>query len=226
MDNRAYIIIHGFGGGLEEIEYLNQYLSVSDISARCVLLAGHGKTRKELGKSTYKDWLRSAQQALIKAKKERDSVVLIGFSMGGLICAYLEAKYKVDGLVLVNTPIYFWNVKLIAKSILNDIKRSRCDNITYYKKAVLGIPLRACFQFLRLLAKSKKLWSSVACPTLIVQCRDDESVRPKSAEFIKSKIKSKATLKYYQGGCHQVFFKENNCRENVCKDILNFLNSL
>ncbi|MDD2361429.1 MAG: alpha/beta hydrolase [Oscillospiraceae bacterium] len=225
MNNRAYIIIHGFGGGLEEIGYLKEYLIKNDISPRCVLLAGHGGTKKELRKSKYMDWIRSGEQALEKAKNEYDSVVLMGFSMGGLICSYLETKYKVDGLVLINTPVYYWNIKVIAKSIIDDIKNRRCDNISYYKKAAFKTPIRSCIQFLRLLAKSKKIFQNIECPTLVIQCKNDETVKPKSAAFIERKIERDITVKYYEGGCHQVFSKTCECREKVCRDILNFCNN-
>jgi len=224
VHNRAYIIIHGFGGGLNEIEYLKEYLFKHDISAQSVLLAGHGSTKKELSKSTYMDWIQSGDRALVKVKNEYDSVALIGFSMGGLVCTYLENQHKVDRLVLINTPVYFWNIKVIFKSLFYDIKHRRCDNISYYKKAVFGTPIRSCIQFLRMLTKSKKLFQNIACPTLIIQCLNDESVKPKSAAFIESKIKSDVTLKYYKGGCHQVFSKTNDCRKNICYDILCFVN--
>jgi carboxylesterase len=188
------------------------------------LLAGHGGTKKELGKSNYIDWIRSANQSFEKAKSEYDSITLIGFSMGGLICTYLANQSKIDRLVLINTPVYFWNIKVILKSIFYDIKHRQFDNIRYYGKSAFGTPIRSGIQFLKILTKSKKLFQNIECPTLIIQCINDESVKPKSAAFIESKIKSNAKVKYYEGGCHQVFSKATECREIVCNDILCFIN--
>lgn len=223
--DRAYIIIHGFGGGLDEIEYLKQYLLKNDIPAQTILLAGHGGTKKELGKSTYMDWIGSADTFLKKIKNDYDRITLIGFSMGGLISAYLENQYKtkIDRLVLINTPVYFWNIEVILKSVFYDIRHRQSDNIRYYKKALFGTSVRSGIQFLRILTKGKKFFQNIECPTLIVQCMNDESVKPKSAAFIENKIKSDATVKYYNGGCHQVFSKATDCRECVCSDILYFI---
>ncbi|MDX9871774.1 MAG: alpha/beta fold hydrolase [Clostridia bacterium] len=221
--NNVCVIIHGFGGGLKEIAYLKEFLQRNNQTVETILLAGHGVSKKELGDSTYLEWLSSADRAFRRITRQYDSVTLIGFSMGGLIATYLANKYQAEKIVLVNTPVYFWNVQVILKSVLQDLRQNRRDHIRYYQRAFARTPVRSGLQFLHILAKGKEWFQHIKCPTLILQCRDDESVKPKSAAYIESKIKAESTLKYYEGGCHQIFSNACDCRESACRDILGFI---
>lgn len=223
MNNSVCVIIHGFGGGLKEIAYLEQYLRQNNRTVETILLAGHGVSKKELGDSTYLEWLSSADRAFRKITRKYDSVTLIGFSMGGLISTYLANKYKAERLVLVNTPVYFWNIQVIVKSVLQDLQDRQYKHIDYYRRSFARTPMRSGLQFLRILTKGKEWFQHVKCPTLILQCRDDESVRPKSAAYIQRRMKAEVTLKYYEGGCHQIFSNACQCRESACRDILGFI---
>ena len=91
--------------------------------------------------------------------------------MGGLLAANLW-NYKLRGLVTVNTPVFYWNPKVIVSNLLSDFGR--------YRKKYLDVStdksLSSLIEFLRLLAKSKPMFGNITCKTLVVQALDDDTV--------------------------------------------------
>ncbi len=223
MKDFACIVVHGFAGGLYEIEYLVNQLNCSGIDTFPVILAGHGigQTKKELSEYTYKQWVSSARIQIEEIAEKYKNFVFIGFSMGGLVCVNLVNEFNVVGFVTINTPIYFWDVKLIAGNIISGFRTKNFERIQYYIKSSKKSSIKAMINFLKILITSKKLFSNVCCKTLILQCLDDDTVKNKSAEYISNKIGEIAVAKYYENGGHLVLLSEN--RNAVCQDIANFL---
>ena len=218
------MIIHGFGGSAKEIQYLCDFLQKRGVDARTVLLAGHGGTKCDLSASSHTDWIESAQKAVAALAPQK--VDLIGFSMGGLICAQLAGIPHVDKLVFVNTPIYFWNIKAIAIDIIGGLIKRQFERITYYTKSISRVSTKSSIDFLHILFASKPMFAQVYKPSLILQCKDDESVWPSSARYIKRKIGESALLRFYSGGGHQLFSdRAAGIRDSACEDIHQFLYS-
>ena len=222
MEENAYLIIHGFGGSTEEIEYLERYLHEKGLNTHTVLLAGHGAGKRELKKSSYVQWIASVEETVNTLKQQYRYIHLIGFSMGGLISAQVSSAPEIGKIVFVNTPIYFWNVEIIARDVVDNIRNKKFDKISYYKKSVMGASVKSGIDFLKILSKSKRLFKNIQNRALIVQCREDESVHFKSAQYIKGKMGDRAALRYYDGGRHKVFAVPE-LRDEVCKDIYCFL---
>ena len=222
MSDEINVIIHGFGGSTKEIMYLKEYLDGNGLAIQTITLAGHGGTKKDLHKTSHKNWLESAEAEIAKLSTQYGKINLIGFSMGGLISANIALSQKINKLVFVNTPIYFWNLKLIAKRVFTDLRSGGNENIAYFRKSVGGVSIKSAIEFLRILSKTKKILNTLQTQSLILQCTEDETVHYKSAEYLKSKLKN-TRLKYYEGGHHQIFLKAIDLRDEFCGEILNFL---
>ncbi len=219
----AYLIIHGFAGSTREIEYLENYLCKRGLNTHTFLLAGHGGTKKDLSSTSCINWIDSAVKVVEKLSLTYKKINIIGFSMGGLICVHLASLPKIGKIVFINTPIYFWNIKVILNGIVDDIRKKQTKNISYYKRSVSGVSIKSCIDFLNILSKSKKILKNVQNISLILQCKNDESVHFKSAEYLKRGLGGKTELCYYNGGCHQVFLKSAELRDSVCEKIYRFL---
>ena len=222
MASEINIIIHGFGGSVADIIYLADFLAAKGLNTHVAALAGHGGGKKQLAATSHLDWIASAKTQIDKFVDKYDKINLLGFSMGGLISAKLAANFgaeKIGKIVFVNTPIYFWNGKIIARDIIGRDKA----RIAYYRASARGIAAKSGLDFLRILAHSKRLLADTMPPSLILQCMDDEAVRHKSAGYIKARLGEKATVKYYEGGCHLVFVEETTLRDIVCADIYEFI---
>ncbi len=86
------LLIHGFSGTPGELRPLAERLAEQDYSVEAPLLAGHGGSQDELTAVTWRDWITSARQALDTLRARCETVVLVGFSMGGAITLYLAAN--------------------------------------------------------------------------------------------------------------------------------------
>ncbi|GHU34076.1 carboxylesterase [Clostridia bacterium] len=221
MPNLAVVLIHGFCGSPEELAYLHSRLEACGVRVYSFTLAGHGGTKDELRRSKYADWIHSAEDYLNSLPEEQ--IALIGFSMGGLIAAYLASDKRVGKIAFINTPIDFWNLEVIFSGIITDISERKLTNLQQYTKSAAKTPLASGVQFIKLRDNSKKRFANVTQEVFIAQCTKDESVWPSSAEFIRSHVSGSAEMKLYEGGCHQVIARDNNCREAVVEDILSFI---
>lgn len=174
------LLIHGFAGARYEVSPLYDYLKERGYPVAMPLLAGHEGTKADLAKSTYHQWIASADEAYCALRKECSEVAVIGFSMGGLIAVQLYQKYRYLALVTVNTPVYYWNLIKIMENLKSDFR-------VYAKKyfnSGTDKPVSALVEFEKILKKTKPLFRLLDCPLLVVQTQDDDVVKPKSGEYI------------------------------------------
>lgn len=202
---KACLLIHGFTDSPQTMEGLAKALSKEGFYVVNMCLAGHGKDRETLLKSTAKQWIESARKEFFAHKDEYD-IIPIGFSMGGLIGAILASENSVSKIVFINTPIYVWGMrKYVARRT---------------HQGVRGSSLKLKFEFLKVLKKSKRLLGKISAPALVLQSKDDLTVRPHSAEYIKNEIKL-ASMSYIQGGRHLVLYSDY--AKEVTDKIIDFL---
>lgn len=219
------LVIHGFGGNVDEVSLLVDLLKQKGFKISCPMLKGHTGRRRDLGEADYTEWIESAEDALIKLKSDCSHIILIGFSMGGLIAVNLSLKYYVDGVVTLNMPIYYWDVKKILLNIREDIRTRDFSNTRRYIESSLDKPVSALINFRILLGKTKKLIRYLDMPLFIAQALEDDTVRCKSARYIYNNAASKSkVLKYYENSGHLI------CQSSACKklaaDIIEFIEKL
>ncbi|WP_265444605.1 alpha/beta hydrolase [Acetivibrio straminisolvens] len=224
-DGIGCLIIHGFAGNLGEIEPLNRYLSSKGFVTQCPILKGHMGSRQDLAVAKYTQWIESAENSLLELNSRCNKIIIIGFSMGGLIAVNLAAKYKTYGIVTLNTPIYHWDIKRIVKNVANDIKTKDYKHIKYYIGSATSIPFSSMINFKVLLGKTKPLLKNIRCPIFIAQGLIDDTVHHKSADYIYKNVSSKVKyVKYYENSnhiiCHSIDSKD------VFTDIENFIENI
>ncbi|MGC7872689.1 alpha/beta hydrolase [Desulfosporosinus sp. SYSU MS00001] len=219
--NTGYLLIHGFSGSRREIDSLVTKLNECGLPTAIPLLAGHESTRKDLARSKYTHWIQSVLDAYVDLEKRCNNVVVIGFSMGGLLGIQLCQVHKIQALVLINTPIFYGNTKRVILNL-------RCDFRFYVRKYLNSSanvpPLRAIIQFVILLHKTKSLLANIKCTSMIIQTLDDDTVKPKSANYLNSRIAGPKVLKTYPIGGHVVFQSETG--DKISAELCCFLQEL
>lgn len=107
----AIVTIHGFGDPTffqKEAYELSRYAGVNWYQ---VILPGHGQDIPQRKQRTYKDWENEVQQLIEMASQSAKKVVVVGFSLGGLL-AFSQAiipNSSIDGLVLVEPAFKIHN---------------------------------------------------------------------------------------------------------------------
>src|SRR5699024_4394200 len=190
------LILHGYTGGQYEIEPLRAYLSErTDWKIEVPILMGHGEELR-LEEASHEIWLEEAGEALEKLRAECETVYVIGFSMGGMIAAYLAATQKIDKLVLLSTARKYLSFKYlsyyIAEMIGDGFKRKLHENehFVHFISKFAEIPLKANIEVMRLVNRTKDYLKDITTPVFIAQGQKDEMVPFKTAYFLEKEIGS------------------------------------
>lgn len=196
------LLIHGFAGDINDILPLAKRLREEGYQVECPTLEGHGTTRRQMAKSTRHDWLRSAEEGYKRLKMRADSIVVIGFSMGGLLAFHLTTNYPVELLITLNTPYKYWDVKQAVSYLREDFP----THSRRYIQGIGRIPLSSMVQFRRLLEETKPLLSKITTPYVLLQARLDDTVHAVSAEILASSVDAAAEpqISWYEHSNHMI----------------------
>lgn len=216
------LLIHGFGGKPGDVEPLAEYLRDKGITAVCPTLKGHTGEKIDLKGVSYSQWIESAQIEMKKLCNQCKSIVVLGFSMGGLIAVSLPYSVQVKGIVLLNTPIYPWNIKQIGMNLLKDLRRQSYDHFKLYASCISKIPFSAVLEFLKFLHIAKPLFKEVKLPLFIVQSLMDDIVQPRSADYIYQNTPLADKSLFYYGSSDHLICHSKGAR-GLFKDILLFV---
>ncbi|HLR81160.1 MAG TPA: alpha/beta fold hydrolase [Bacillota bacterium] len=191
------LMIHGFTGGPYELEPLASYLEQhTNWQIELPTLPGHGQ-KLSLENISHEQWIEAIEKKFQQLQKKCDHVYVIGFSMGGMIAAYIAAKYPVEKLVLLATSGKYLSFKQIGMDLANVIKDGVSgklkDNQMYahYKKKLGEVPIQANFEFLKLVRFTRKHLKKIESPVLIAQGQQDGMVPYKTAYYLDEEIPSK-----------------------------------
>lgn len=212
------LLIHGFSGSPPEMRWLGAYLAERGARVEGVRLAGHGTQPEDLRHLTWRDWLKSASEGLERLHHEGRKVVVIGFSMGGLLAIRLCAAQPdlVAGLIAISSPIYFRDRRIHLIPIVRHVVRwhhvkspSLHTDPTAHTRYVSyrRYPLIAVDQLLNLMRTTRKVLPQVRTPVLIMHGMRDDVVHPRSAGYIYRHIGSpRRDLEWWHNSGHGVVF--------------------
>ncbi|QWU15376.1 Esterase/lipase [Paenibacillus sophorae] len=212
------LFIHGFTGGIFEIEPLSEYLEQHHCLTRTFTLEGHTGRRADMLRANREDWYRQAGKELEELAENRYGVHVIGFSMGALIASFLAARHKavVKSLTLLAAPVFPLNPAEIIKTL---------GSLTMLKNYVSkfgSTPVHANREFGRIVRESFDLYPQIEAPTLIVQGKKDHLVKTKSAAYLQQHIGSpvKEVLLIERSG-HMLCYCEE--KDKVMGEVLQFI---
>jgi esterase/lipase len=132
-------------------------------------------------------WLNRVEQPLNKLILENKRILLVGFSMGGVIASYLASKFKVDRLVLLAPAFEYITIKAIIDTVegvaRQIIKRPEIPSNDYP-------PLPETFTntFKDIVSKCKDSIKHVDCPVLIFHGTSDETIPLRSSDYAYESI--------------------------------------
>jgi len=230
------LLLHGYTSSPQEFKLLTKYLTENNLSIYAPLLKGHGTDPIDLANTNYKDWLKSAKEALEKVKKEYDSVILIGNSMGGNLAFLLEQDDKVKAIISLGTPIFFrWALttrlvtpvlylfkefqrKHFTKDIKEIIKKNKREHYEYY-------PINTVSSVLKLMKLTRHILNKINKPTLVMQSSKDITLENKNALFIYNNIKCENKKIVFIPDSYHVFIIDKY-KEMAFKEIYKFIKKL
>lgn len=188
------LFLHGFSGGPYEVEPFASYIKEhGDFEMVLPTLSGHGEMLLMKGYKA-KDWLMEAEIAYRQLAKRVDEVVVVGFSMGGLLAMYLAIRYPVKKLVLLSAA-----AKYVSPSqLVRDLKGVAADAIhgavsenklfQHYLYKLRNVPFTATVEFMKVVRTVEPYMEKITCPVFIVQGKQDGIVPSQTAQYVFSRL--------------------------------------
>ena len=226
------LLLHGYTSSPQEFRLLAEYLSKKNISVYAPLLKGHGTHPIDLANTNYKDWLKSAEDALKKIEKKYDKIFLIGNSIGGNLTFLLRHNKKIKGIISLGTPIFFrfgltmrlifpflylfkdFQKKYFTPELKEVIKENKRIHYEYY-------PLNTISSVLKLMKMTKKILKRIDKPVLVMQSSKDITLSNNNALYIFNNVKGKKKLVFIPDSYH--VFIIDKYKEKAFEDIYNFI---
>ena len=217
--NRVGILfIHGLGGTPVEMKMTARGLHKFGYTVACCQLAGHCGTEDDLLRSTWQDWCKSVEKALIELKTKCDVVFTGGLSMGAMMALHAAANHpdKVDGVLCFAPTIWYdgfslpWTRILLRPLYYTPIgKRFRFVEREPYglkdervraaivkamfsgdssEAGILGTPAASINQFWLMIDVIKKQLKSITKPVFIAHAREDDIASLKNPFYLQKHL--------------------------------------
>lgn len=125
------------------------------------------------------NWITNAKNLMEEALEIKQDVVVIGFSMGGVIASELAANYPVKLLILLAPAFEYVTLKAVRETITKNLSRKSISNLVKSDK----LPENFVDSFKEVVALCRNSLQNVLCKTIIFHGRDDEKIPVRSSEF-------------------------------------------
>lgn len=209
------LLLHGYTGCPYSFRNLIGRLVDQGYTVYAPRYPGHGTNGEDFLTTSWRDWLRSAQDAYYDLSTSCDAIYMVGFSMGGAIATILASSMKPQKLVLI-APAFFlngWRIKLstlfslLFKKLPSGYhEESPVREYQYLVNEYLSYywPSQAC-SLKKLAVLARRSLNKVESKTLILAGSRDTIVPIKSAKFAYERIAaSEKVLEIFQDGEHDL----------------------
>lgn len=178
------LLLHGFSGSPASLRPLAESFAADGYTVELPRLPGHGTCWRDLGKVSWRDWVREVVAAHDRLVERTRARAVVGLSFGGCLGLYLAQarRTEVDGLALVNPAIHqphpllpllpvLKRVVPFVPGVVNDIAKPGGDEIGYERVSVRGA---AEFHELQRIVRGDL--GRVTAPLLVLTSRQDHVV--------------------------------------------------
>lgn len=237
---RAALLVHGYAGSPRDFDGLPERLAERGWRVRVMLLPGHGTRARDLARQTPEGLVQAVKSELAALRAQHDTVVLIGFSMGGALSLWTASEEKVDGLVLAApyfavTHRWYYGLhpetwaRLLAQPVrwvykgklfLQLNRRENADQLIAYGV----LPTRSAVVLGRIGARARRpeVLRSIKAPVLLIHSHNDVASSPVEAEKAFRQLGSEdKRIVWLDRSNHHVFWDYD--QDRVLDEITAFL---
>jgi carboxylesterase len=120
------LLLHGLTGTPYDLRFIAEVLRDEGYAVRVPRLAGH-ESVDTLECSTWREWYASAERALDELASASARVIVLGFSLGGLLALRLAALRgrQLRGVIVMSVPLAFEGWQVAAIEGLARLRRVR-----------------------------------------------------------------------------------------------------
>lgn len=195
------LLVHGFTSTPYDVRALGIYLAERGITAKGVLLAGHGTTPAELAATRLPDWLNSIRAAHAELRQQCPVVFALGISLAGNFLVTLAQELPSQGLILIGMPLrirrersyraLYYTMRAVGKQYQRKwYQRSLDADIRRERPNYPAIPLVCLRDAARAIEMSRHLLPTVRCPVLAIQSTTDHAIDKESMDELENGVGS------------------------------------
>lgn len=194
------LLVHGLSAAPTEMRPFASYLCKRepDWAIFCAQLKGHGGTMQEFERSKRQDWIDSCREAYRELLAHAESVLLVGLSMGAVLCCKLAAEQPagtIPGLCLL-APVFDLpfpqNRLFTAYSLFVKYKKKNPAQAEYYERNALyshlAYPVAQVKEFRALGKATWRVLPKLGIPTLIFAGKRDPHLSPRTIARVKQRL--------------------------------------
>jgi len=178
------LLLHGFTGAPSDVEPITNMLLEHDWNCRAPMLPGHENGFANIGNVRWTDWITTVEQEAELCARQYGTFSVVGFSMGGLLAAYVANRYPVERVVLLNASVIYVSPMRFFSFVWEKLRER---DMTQFRR-VSKVPQTALLQFMKMAARLRHEFRHIRQPTLICQSGRDQIVHPRSAEYLRRVI--------------------------------------
>lgn len=200
----AVVLLHGWTAMPKQLRLLAENINRSGYWVSVPMLSGHGTKPEDMERFGARDWIRDAEEAvkIVKDMPGIEKVVVGGSSMGGNLALLVSQTKKIDGVILIGTPVHLknhfwiWIGSRIVPLFKKYFKKKYPQKVQK-EKAALEVtsyqyfPVSSVKESLDVIRKSVFSLGKVKVPILIIQTNSDYLVAKYSPWIIYNSVGSK-----------------------------------
>ena len=225
MLRKAILVIHGFGGGVYDEEYLTNRLElIKNYDVYTFTLPGHDGIKANM---TEEKWIEKTEEMIkFLINNKYKTIYVIGHSMGGVLATRLASKYKeIKKLVLLAAAFRYLEFKEEKLDIIKSITKLPTLAKEYKDEFVSRLqrmPLSSLKEFMNTIRHNEDALKKIYIKTLIIQGTSDNVVPQETTDFIYDLIPTKEKEVLMCAGVNHDIFRSNK-KEQITNEIIEFL---
>lgn len=200
------LLIHGFGDTATLMEPMGKFLGSQGISTKGITLPGHSTSLEDFAAVSNQKLLAMVEMEYDELKKSCKSVLLVGFSMGGLLALQLATMREIEGIITICAPMFPRGGYVGERAIRIGAKIGAVFNanipklgfssladktLSEYQVGHNSYPSRSLLRLVELMESTRNVIRRVNAPILIVQSRHDDVIWKKSGKHVFNSVGSK-----------------------------------
>jgi len=158
-----------------------------------------------------KNWIENANKLVEEALSIKEDVVVIGFSMGGVIASHLASNYPVKLLILLAPAFEYVTLKAVRETITNRLPKRNNEPVVNNGK----LPENFVDAFKEVVLLCRNSLEKVVCKTIIFHGRDDEKIPVRSSEYAYQHLASKDKKLFLLSHANHNLMEDTNYYQDI-----------
>lgn len=200
MNEVGVLLIHGFTSDTSAMRPVAEVAQSLGYDIEAPLLRGHGLTYRDLRGKRWEHWMDDVSEGLAAQRRRASRIVVVGFSMGGLLALYTAAQHPDLDAVIAMAPALRIAHPLapyaflargwlpyvhMGKAVAYSDPAMAVNDMTYRRLA-----LDAFVSFYRASRRVEHMLPRITAPLLILHALRDRVIRPEAATIAYRGVRS------------------------------------